>query len=65
MAVLSLLDDGHRLRSERLAARPPSAAKGAVAWLGIQLAQVGVAVAGQVVCIPLVVCDLEIFCSLN
>ncbi|KAL4457599.1 hypothetical protein ABPG75_012464 [Micractinium tetrahymenae] len=38
LAVFSLLDDHHRLRSERLRPRP-SGAKGAVAWLGAQLSQ--------------------------
>ena len=40
LAVLSLIDDKHRLRSERLQARA-SAAKGAVAWLAAQASQVG------------------------
>lgn len=39
LAVVSLLDDKHRLRSERLQPRA-SGAKGAVAWLGAQLRQV-------------------------
>ncbi|KAL4418920.1 hypothetical protein ABPG77_003710 [Micractinium sp. CCAP 211/92] len=38
LAVFSLLDDHHRLRSERL--RPSAgSAKGAVAWMGVQLRQ--------------------------
>ena len=40
LAVLSLVDDKHRLRSERLVARE-SSAKGAVAWLASQAKQVG------------------------
>lgn len=39
LAVFSLLDDRHRLRSERLRPRADSA-KGAVAWLGAELRQV-------------------------
>ena len=39
LAVLSLVDDKHRLRSERLVARE-SSAKGAVAWLASQAKQV-------------------------
>lgn len=42
LAVLSLIDDKHRLRSERLQARA-STAKGAVAWLAAQASQVGAA----------------------
>lgn len=43
LAVVSLVDDRHRLRSERLQSRP-STAKGAVAWLATQ-ARVGWAAA--------------------
>jgi len=39
LAVLSLIDDKHRLRSERLQPRA-NAAKGAVAWLAAQASQV-------------------------
>ena len=39
LAVFSLLDDRHRLRSERLQPRA-SGAKGALAWLGVQVKQV-------------------------
>lgn len=38
LAVVSLVDDCHRLRSERLKARA-SSAKGAAAWLGAQARQ--------------------------
>lgn len=44
LAVLSLIDDKHRLRSERLQPRA-NTAKGAVAWLGAQAAQVGLCLA--------------------
>lgn len=46
LAVLSLIDDKHRLRSERLQPRA-NTAKGAVAWLGAQAAQVGLRLASM------------------